>query len=193
MEQVKLKKRVILVDADYVDTIAGDMARYFSSQIGREVGKADLPGWLTCCALDCGMQAEQADVQVIFVHSAKKTGFENFQPSSFSGEIDGRAFMEDAVGEFLLSTVADEQVNVGSPLIEQCIKAVASDEAVQVLAVVAADSTRRNALRDVSTKESPRVVWKVSMEQPPLEEQQNYIPMGFGLLHSLGIKPEELD
>lgn len=99
-----------LGDADYADAVAFDLIVNFERMLGRRIPKADLPHWLVCVALDGGVPTGQNEIQVIFVHDKEKKTMDNFIPSDFGKELDGKAFRDEALGEFTVSSVRAENL-----------------------------------------------------------------------------------
>jgi len=106
----KWSKNVVLIDADYADSVAFNLSVNFERMLGRQIPKADLADWLDCLALDGGLRpAPQNEVQCVFLYSPEKSTLRNFQPASLTSDLDGRAF-RDNLGEFLLQSVPIEDV-----------------------------------------------------------------------------------
>ena len=63
-------RNVILVDGDYVDSVAFNLIINFERMLGRRIPKADMARWIDCIALDGGMRTERdadGETQVIFI------------------------------------------------------------------------------------------------------------------------------
>ena len=66
----KWSRNVILVDGDYVDSVAFNLIVNFERMLGRRILKADTARWIDCVALDGGMREERdadGETQVIFI------------------------------------------------------------------------------------------------------------------------------
>lgn len=187
MERSELKENIILVNADYADTVAKNIGFHFEEQLGRSILPCSLADWLITCALDAGFEPNsQTEIQVIMIHSPRKKQLTSFAPSVFEKELDGQAFREEGLGEFLISCIRDEDVNKGAPLMEQCIQTVISDKGVKKLAVVT------ESLDNIEISKQEKAVSLISMT-PTNKADVQHINMGFGLLHAMGIKPEDLE
>lgn len=191
MEKIDLKEYVILVDADYADTVAQGFTQHFSERMGRTLPPVDLALWLVCCALDAGISHGDNQLQVIFVHSAGKSGMQYFVPADFTKDLDGTAFRDPNLGEFLLSSVPDEEINCGEPLITQCVRAVLSDKKVKTLAVVAAPSSCQMPKEVIEASTSQDAHFLISMGGEPVDGFMA-INMGYSLMHALHIDASEL-
>ena len=111
MEKTKWSENVILVDADYVDAVAFNLIVNFERMLNRPIPKADLAQWLVCAALDGGVGEGKNDIQVVFIHGKGRKALDNFTPSDFEAELDGKAFCDGHLGEFKLSSVQVENLN----------------------------------------------------------------------------------
>lgn len=189
MEHLGIKEQVILVDTDYADTIAAGFSSHFSRQMGRALPPADLADWLVCCALDSGMK-QGGEVQVLLVHSKGKDGMESFLPKAFA-EMDGMAFRDDRMGEFLLSCIKDDSLEGDVPFMMECLQTLLSDKALKRLAVVSDDATCYKSLCDVSYDPQRHVVFQLSME-PSSTQSVESLSMGYSLLHAMGVSADEI-
>lgn len=105
-------RNVILVDGDYVDSVAFDLTVNFERMLGRRVNKADTARWIDCIALDGGMREgrdSNGETQVIFIHSKDKQQLDNFNPGSYENNLNAIAF-KDSLGEFIISSYPVEEV-----------------------------------------------------------------------------------
>ncbi len=132
----KLKENVILIDADYVDAVALDIAGYFGRLLGKKIPPADLAEWLCCCALEAGQPEGNVQTQVILLHSADKSSLDNFIPSSFCQELDGQAFLDNRMGEFLISSICEENINQDAPLLQQSVQFILQSADVKKFTLV---------------------------------------------------------
>lgn len=105
-------RNVILVDGDYVDSVAFDLTVNFERMLGRRINKADTARWIDCIALDGGMREgrdSNGETQVIFIHSKDKQQLDNFNPGSYENNLNAMAF-KDSLGEFIISSYPVEEV-----------------------------------------------------------------------------------
>lgn len=191
MGKNKLKGQVILIDSEYANAVAKGLTDYVTHKIGRTLPPVDLAEWLVCVALDCGMKKESTPIQVVFVHPHGKDTMDSFLPSSLTEEIDGQAFQDDALGEMCLFAVSDEGMSEGAPLMEECIKATVTDKEVTRVALVCPDCTCAKVLKDADSDTVSGKVMQISMD-PATTEGMPYMSIGYSILHSVGVKPEEL-
>lgn len=198
MERQQFKQNVLLVDADYVDRVAQDLRLNFGKMLGREIGLADLAEWLVCASLDGGVPEDEkgeshGEVQVVLIRSLAKTCLEQFEPGNMLSGIDGQAFRDPYVGEFLLSVVPEEKaMGQTEPLFTEATRFLLTSQEVKRLILVP-DMARYGALlkEDIEKAEGEMQVVLLTMEP---EEGKRFTTevLGFSLMHALGIAPEEL-
>ena len=139
MEKTKWSENVILVDADYVDAVAFNLIVNFERMLNRPIPKADLAQWLVCAALDGGVGEGKNDIQVVFIHGKGRKALDNFTPSDFEAELDGKAFCDGHLGEFKLSSVQVENLVDGDALYLQSLEALADEKGIKRLVIVPRD------------------------------------------------------
>lgn len=102
---VKLSENIILADADYIDYVTFQLSVQFERMIGRRIPKADLSQWAVDIALDGGLRADGKahETQLILVHEKQNPKMDNFTPSIYDTELNGQAFNDDKLGEFLVN------------------------------------------------------------------------------------------
>lgn len=198
MERQQFKQNVLLVDADYVDRVAQDLRLNFGKMLGREIGLADLAEWLVCASLDGGVPEDekgesQGEVQVVLIRSLAKTCLEQFEPGNMLSGIDGQAFRDSYVGEFLLSVVPEEKaMGQTEPLFTEATRFLLTSQEVKRLILVP-DMARYGALlkEDIEKAEGELQVVLLTMEPEEGKRFKTEV-LGFSLMHALGIAPEEL-
>lgn len=134
-------ENVIIADAEYIDSVAFNLIVNFERMIGRHIPPADMAQWVECIALDGGVNregAEKTETNVILVHDNKQKEMNNFNPSSFDEEYDGKAFKGD-LGEFsFLSVVSDEKSETMTKLdvITDILAAMADESQVKRVMII---------------------------------------------------------
>ena len=66
-------RNVILVDGDYVDSVAFDLTVNFERILGRRINKADTARWIDCIAHDGGMREGRRDTGYIHTFKGQAT------------------------------------------------------------------------------------------------------------------------
>lgn len=201
LQDTKWSENVILVDADYVDKVAFSLIVNFERMIERQIPPADLARWIDCVALDGGLRPEEQksgskeqETFVVLIHSKEKTRLENFVPSDFEHEINGKAF-RDNLGEFLLNSYPIEDIADGKDFFTETLQLICSQKEVRRLMVIADAEQEslynkvREILRQANNDERRVTVFGM---QPiagiPCQQEL----LGFSLMAALGIRSEEL-
>lgn len=189
----RLKENVILIDADYVDSVAYDLSENFEQMLFRHLPKADLAEWLICTALDGGIPEGDNKIQCIFFHTPEKTEMENFTPGILQKELDGLAFYEPKVGEFLMSSIRDEgNIMYDEPLMAQAVKAVLGAKEVKRLIIIPEMDACGDMLTELLREPIEGKEITLLTMQPYDFPHTKHVMLGYGIMHALGIKGEEI-
>lgn len=193
----KWSRNVILVDGDYVDSVAFNLIVNFERMLGRRIPKADTARWIDCVALDGGMREQRdadGETQVIFIHSKDKPALDNFTPGSYEDDLNARAF-KDTLGEFIISSYPVEEVVKHDDFFLDILKTVVNHKDVhRVMAIPNAEhpallDALRHALRDVDDEDKRVTLFAMQ----PLEGGNfRQEILGYSLMNALGIKGSEL-
>ena len=191
MEKTKWSETVILADADYTDAVAFDLIVNFERMLGRRIPKADLPHWLVCVALDGGVPTGQNEIQVIFVHDKEKKTMDNFIPSDFGKELDGKAFRDETLGEFTVSSVRAENLVSKEDFFIQSLEALADEKSIKRLIVVPDMEQYGLRVKSVLGRTEGKDITLLAMEPQTGRNFKSDI-LGYSLMSALGIHSEEL-
>ncbi len=192
LKNVRWSKNVVLVDGDYVDSVAFNLTVNFERMIGRRIPKADTARWIDCIALDGGLRSGDNETQVVFIHSKERTSLENFTPGDYASELDGKAF-KDNLGEFLLSSLPVENDVNGSDLFAESLGVICNSADVKRIMVIPNAETSwdsmRNALRYVDDEDKRITVFAM---QPMTGGNFRQEILGYSLMNALGISADEI-
>ena len=192
-QQETWSENVILVDADHIDQVAFNLIVNFERMLERRIPQADLARWIDCIALDGGLMPnnEEQSTQVILLHS--KDHFENFVPSNFNDELDGKAF-RDNLGEFCISSVRLEKITTMEDLFIQSMTHLLQQPNIKNLLLISNDVYVDQVLMNLrQTKvEQGKHVHIFTME-PVVNGTYSQQLLGFSVMAALGIKGEELE
>ena len=193
----KWSRNVILVDGDYVDSVAFDLIVNFERMIGRRIPKADTARWIDCIALDGGMREERdadGETQVIFIHSKEHKQLDNFSPANYETELNAQAF-KDSLGEFVISSYPVEDVVKHDDFFLDVLKTVVNHKDVhRVMVVPNAEhallwDALRHALRDIDDEEKRVTLFAM---QPLDGGNFKQEILGYSLMNALGIRADEI-
>lgn len=192
-------ENVIVVDAEYVDSVAFDLIVNFERMIGRHIPPADLPRWIDCIALDGGMKIADGDegrkveTMVVMVTDGRTERLENFTPSHFATEINEKAFA-DNLGEFTFSVVSHEDLTTKAEMIADIAAMATTQKELRRLMIVpnADDAATLDLLRRTlrSVDDDKRIT--IFAMQPIAGGNFRQEILGYSLMNALGIRADEI-
>ena len=185
---------MILVDADYVDKVAFNLIVNFERMLGRRIPQADLAKWMDCVALDGGIRPGENEILVVLIHQKDKTKLENFKPSDYVKDIDGKAF-KDHLGEFSIGAYPIEDIAGSENYFSDALQLIAAQKEVKRIMVVpnAEDSYIYNNVRAMlKDVDDEKRITLLSMQPMPNWNFRQEI-LGYSLLAALGISSEEIN
>ena len=186
-------ENVIIVDGDYIDSVAFDMTVNFERIIGRRIPKADLAKWIDCVALDGGIRPGDNQTKVVFIHSRTHKELENFTPGDYEDEICGKAFL-DNLGEFELEAYPESDFADTDRFIAEIISIACSEKQVKRIIIVPNTESPElmgqlnHALRNVDDEK--RITLLTMSPKAGGNFRQEIL--GYSLMCALGIKSDEI-
>ena len=190
MQNEKWRQSVILTDAEFLDRVAFDLIVNFERMLGRRIPQGDLCKWLDCVALDGGLRPDDNEVQALFIHGRDDSALRNFAPSSFSDELDGKAF-RDKLGEFTLQSFPVEEVVAKDEFFLQCLETLADAKEVERLMVVGDLDAYGQRVKSVCAAAKGKDITLFSMQSLSGRGFSQEI-LGYSLMAALGISGDEL-
>lgn len=191
--EIKFAETVILVDAAYLDRVAGDLAMHFGEVIGRKLPKADLPVLLECLSLDAGIPLGGGNViQVLFIYDEESKRMDAFTPSGLEKELNDVAF-KSQLGEFALNAFEPSDMATREDLFLESVKLVVDAAEVHRMIVVPAEEEYGDKLPGILNKaEGKESITVFGMNPLSAEISYRWEMLGFGILQALGIKADEV-
>lgn len=194
IQNIRWSENVILVDADYVDKVAFNLIVNFERMLGRRIPQADLAKWMDYVALDGGIRPGENEILVVLIHQKDKTKLENFTPSDYVKDIDGKAF-KDHLGEFSIGAYPIEDIAGSENYFSDALQLIAAQKEVKRIMVVpnAEDSYIYNNVRAMlKDVDDEKRITLLSMQPMPNWNFRQEI-LGYSLLAALGISSEEIN
>lgn len=186
-------ENVIIVDGDYIDSVAFDMTVNFERIIGRRIPKADLAKWIDCVALDGGIRPGDNQTKVVFIHGRTHKELENFTPGDYEDEICGKAFL-DNLGEFELEAYPESDFADTDRFIAEIISIACSEKQVKRIIIVPNTESPElmgqlnHVLRNVDDEK--RITLLTMSPKAGGNFRQEIL--GYSLMCALGIKSDEI-
>lgn len=196
LQEAKWSENVILVDADYVDKVAFNLIVNFERMIGRRIPQADIAKWIDCVALDGGIREGEHETLVVLIHRKDKTKLENFTPSDYGKELNGKAF-KDHLGEFTISAYPIESIAGGEDYFTDALQLIIGQKEVKrVMVIPDAENAYiynkvRETLNRLDDDDDPKRITVFAMQPMPGGNFRQEI-LGYSLMAALGIRSEEI-
>mgnify|MGYP003408696062 FL=1 len=195
-DNVKMSENIIIADADYVNSVAFNLIVNFERMIGRAIPKADLSQWAVCVALDGGVREGKNDIQMVLVHDKKNTSMDNFKPSDYEKDLNSKAFNDEKLGEFTVTSVEAGDMVSKDEYIENVLKTVLQhDEVKRVMIIPDSENSDvysqiRSLLRNVDDDNK-----RITMFAMQPVEGGNFRQeiLGYSLMNALGIRADEVN
>lgn len=194
---IKLSENIILADADYLDYVAFQLSVQFERMIGRRIPKADLSQWAVDVALDGGLRADGKahETQLILVHEKQNPKMDNFTPSIYDTELNGQAFNDDKLGEFLVNAYPVGDVVSKDDYILDTVNMVLGHDEVKRLMII--PNGEQGAIYEEvagALREAPedKHITLFAMQPMPGGNFRQEI-LGYSLMNALGIKSDEIN
>jgi hypothetical protein len=191
--EAQWSENIIIADADYVDSVTFDLIVNFERMIGRRIPAADLARWIDCVALDGGIREGEHQTQVVLIHRKDRKGMENFMPSDYESDLNGKAF-KDHLGEFMLSSLPIEEIVDETDFLMEIVQAACEQPNVKRVMIVpnfekdGLYDRMRHVLQQVD--DDKRVT--VFAMQPLSGGNFRQEILGYSLMNALGIKSEDI-
>ena len=190
-QSIKWSENIIIVDGDYIDRVAFDLIVNFERMLDRRIPAADFSQWVVDVALDGRLRPGNHETQVVLLHDKKNQKLENFAPSSYGNELNGQAFRDARLGEFIINSIAtgDENTTKDAVLLDLLKTVLSHGEVKRIMIVPNAEdnhliSTLRTTLRDVDDELKHITVFAMQPLEGGNFKQQI---LGYSLLNEMGI------
>ena len=196
-QNIKWSENIIIVDGDYIDHVAFDLIVNFERMLNRRIPAADFSQWVVNIALDGRLKPGNHETQVVLLHDKQNPRLENFAPADYAKELNGQAFKDSQLGEFIINAIAtDDEVAEKDNVLLDLLKTVLSHEEVKRIMLVpnAEDShlisTLRSTLRDADDELKHITLFAMQPLEGGNFKQQI---LGYSLLNAMGISSSEIE
>lgn len=191
MEQkMQWSENVILVDADFLDSLVQDFITNFERMINRPLGKLDLCHWLDCLLLDVEVKEGEHDNFVAFFHKKGNKGLKFVNPGDFKEFLSEKAF-KDRLGEFSLGSFPIEDIVSRGEFMNDALKAAMESDKTQHILVIADLDAYGTQICKTANGETKAQVTLFTMRLIPSGKYKQQI-LGYSVMSGLGIRSDEL-
>lgn len=199
----KFSEHVVLIDANFADSVAYDFKVNLALKVKRELPDVDLTEFLMCCSLDGGLEPGDNEVMALLFCHKGETKMGHILPRNIKDEVDGMAFTEPQYGEFMCSMLEepDDELLGGDSLISQVAQLVLASPDSKSLTIVCDWQENAEELIEVINDAAQEAREKGGSSKVvtlicdhPDEEQPNYnvLHIGYAIMHCLAVQIDEL-
>ncbi len=196
-QNIRWSENIIIADGDYIDHVAFDLIVNFERMLDRRIPAADFSQWAVDIALDGRLKPGDHETQVVLLHDRKHLKLENFAPSGYEKELNGQAFRDARLGEFIINAIATGHEESGKEaVLLDLLNVLCSHEEVKRIMVVpdAEDSSLLHSIKRIFEEVDDELKHVTLFAMQPVEggnfRQQI---LGYSLLNSMGISSSEID
>lgn len=194
-DNIHWSENVIIADADYVDSVAFNLIVNFERMLDRRIPPADLSRWTMDIALDGGLREGTHETQLVLLHDKDRSRLENFVPSEFDDDLNGKAFSDPHLGEFIINTIAvDGDTNDKEGIMLDILRMLLSHKEVRRIMIIPDSehsdvwTTLRHALDRADDEKHIMLFAMQPMEGGNFRQQI----LGYSIMNALGITADEL-
>ena len=196
-QNIKWSENIIIADGDYIDHVAFDIIVNFERMLNRRIPAADFSQWAVNIALDGRLKPGNHETQVVLLHDRKNPKLENFAPADYGKELNGQAFQDDHLGEFIINSIAtgDEATKKDDVLLDLLKTILNHEEVKRIMIVPNAEDGHfmgmlRSTLRDVDDELKHVTLFAMQPLEGGNFKQQI---LGYSLLNAMGISSSEIE
>ncbi len=196
-DNIHWSENVIIADADYIDSVAFNLIVNFERMLDRRIPQADLSRWIMDVALDGGLREGKHETQVVLLHDKSRTSLDNFAPSIYDNELDGKAFRDERLGEFIINAIATgtDTADNDAVMLDILGMILNHDEVRRVMIVPDAEhggiwNTLRSTLN--RTDDDGKRITLFAMQPMEGGNFRQQI-LGYSIMNAMGITQREID
>ena len=189
--QIKLSETVVLIDAAFLNFVITDIKNYFEKTLQRSLQEIDLSLFTSYLTLDAGINEGKNEVQFLFVYDKESRHLQHCQPSDLQEELNGVAF-QSPYGEFSFAGVPSEGMVAREDLFMDLLSVVSDSADVKRMIVVSFNEEYGKKVTDVLQGLKGKEVVQFRMNEPEIPVNYKWDMLAFPVMHSLGIRAEEL-
>ena len=189
--QIKLSETVVLIDAAFLNFVITDIKNYFEKTLQRSLQEIDLSLFTSYLTLDAGINEGKNEVQFLFVYDKESSRLQYCQPSGLQEELNGVAF-QSPYGEYSFASVPSEGMVSREDLFLDLLSIVSDSADVKRMIVVSFNEEYGKKVTDVLQGLKGKEVMQFRMNEPEIPVNYKWDMLAFPVMHSLGIRAEEL-
>lgn len=197
IDNIHWSENVIIADADYIDRVAFNLIVNFERMLDRRIPPADMSKWTMDIALDGGLREGKHETQLVMLHDNSNKKLENFAPADFDNELNGKAFRDERLGEFIINTIAvGDGTDDKDSIILDILGIILKHKEVKRIMVIP-DSEQTDIWQTLEATfnrmdDEDKHITLFAMQPMPGGNFRQQL-LGFSLMNAMGITQKEID
>lgn len=197
IDNIHWSENVIIADADYIDRVAFNLIVNFERMLDRRIPPADMSKWTMDIALDGGQREGKHETQLVMLHDNSNKKLENFVPADFDNELNGKAFRDERLGEFIINTIAvGDGTDDKDSIILDILGIILKHKEVKRIMVIP-DSEQTDIWQTLEATfnrmdDEDKHITLFAMQPMPGGNFRQQL-LGFSLMNAMGITQKEID
>ena len=197
IDNIHWSENVIIADADYIDRVAFNLIVNFERMLDRRIPPADMSKWTMDIALDGGQREGKHETQLAMLHDNSNKKLENFVPADFDNELNGKAFRDERLGEFIINTIAvGDGTDDKDSIILDILGIILKHKEVKRIMVIP-DSEQTDIWQTLEATfnrmdDDDKNITLFAMQPMPGGNFRQQL-LGFSLMNAMGITQKEID
>ncbi len=179
----------VVIDAEYADAVAADLAAHFERELKRRIPPADVCDWLTCLVLDAGLRPGEHEINVSWLHEAATSRMQRMAVQGAAYAFSPLRF-GNALGTFSLNAYPVEtELTDKAAFFKESVQALAAMEQVERILLVPDTETYGSMLLEAVPPQKNVTLFVMN---PVPHGRCRVEHLGYSLTHALGVRGEEL-
>ena len=190
--EVKFSETVMLVDAAFLNFVITDIKKNFERMLNRPLHDVDLSDLFVYLGLDAGLNIGKNEVQVLLIYDTESAKLSYCHPSDLAKELNGTAFQDSTLGEFLFYSFQPEGMAALEDLYLESLTLLTEAKEVKKLVVISFNEEYGDKVSAILDKAEDKEIVQFRMNEPGKETGYRWEILAYPLMQALGIRGDEL-
>lgn len=196
-KDIELAAQVLLIDATSFNEVLRGMKRFTESHLQRTLSDVHVEEWVSCLLLDAGIRPGAHRTDVLFVYDERCAELAYTDPAKLREELNGVA-ISTSMGELVFTSVSSEELVSREHLYMDLLAIALNNSSVKHLMLFPSMQEYGEQLLSVlreeqkTSSEEKTEVTIFGMECPAGQLPCRWESVGYSVMHSFGVNPDEL-
>lgn len=190
--EIKLPETVFVVDASFLEFATLNLKSFFEQHLGRTLDEIDLSLLFTYLMLDTEISIDDKQVQVLLAYDGETENFSVCSPSSLKEELNGVAFKNEELGEFLFASTTTEGMVSREELFLDLVRVSCENDNVKNIVLLTREDEYSQELRNLIEENKNKNISQFGITKQPLSTTITYFLFAYPAMKAMGIRGDEL-